>query len=301
MERTITTGTLTPEASEKLIELNTYKDQRKLDKRYVKQLVSRQKKGAFTSARIAVGHILGKVAGYEGNEDFLLDGAHTAHATIESGGEFPCTFEHYFFSEGEDTHLDISRVFTSFNSGKPNSRADIVAIFAAHAGIDLPKQVLSTCGTALAWLESANHSVRGMDKEEVAELVITNRDAVEWVGDLFVSAHRDNRKHLKMAGVVAAMIAHYRVNRSDAELFWTRVRDGVDMEVGSPEYVLRRFLVDRAAGGNNSGPWVKANGDDLHRMMYSKCVHAINAHRERTATRLKYTPSAPIPKLRGFA
>lgn len=279
---------VTPKKAEELLRLNTYKGQRNKSARHIQELAAKMEDGRFHMGSIAV---------INNGSSFLADGQHQCEAAIMSGKSFDAAFVEYT-CEDDDSKEDIAEVFAQYNVDRPRSRGDIAWIYGCQIGMEeWPRRCVTLCNTALGMLQCGfNNGAPRMSRDENARLLSTQRSQCQFIYDLlFRECDISNcAKHMNRSPVVAAMMATFKKNKSEAEVFWTAVRDGDMLKKTDPAFKLRDFLMNNSvgfgAGARSSKETVSA------REMFGRCIIAWNAYRSGGTTNLKFFPSKPLPQ-----
>lgn len=281
--------TISPRKAEKLLVHNTYGGQRRQSDQHIDLLAEKIKDGRFHTGLIATVELDG--------ETYLVNGQHQLKACIKSGVSFRATVHEYVLN-GRSTMSDVAAIYAQYDVDKKRIRSDIAHAKAAALGWgDWPLALKRNLAAALDSLRDIDEfcasAMVSTTLDETGDAFKSNQKVCEWVASVF-SGNPKCRKHLNRVAVIAAMIATYRICQSDAEAFWSQVRDGDELSKRSPAYVLREFLMSATLRGGVKNPQQKSI-TGWH-PMYAKCIHAWNATREDRGTVLRYNPNQPLPK-----
>lgn len=212
-------------------------------------------------------------------EGELIDGQHRMHAIIATN----LTHRFLVLWGVEETAM------TTLNTGKSRSRSDVLTIHDPEA-----KDVvaLSSAGTiALRWEKGARgNSLRNM--------VVSNDEFMQFYDD-----NKDRIIHAKNAGrrvasasrgvtLQAIALCDYlfrALDAEDAEFFWDRVIDGVNLQEGSPILTLRRFFESESK--------LQARDNSRADIAAAYTIKAWNAYREgRDLKLLKFRVGGAKPE-----
>jgi len=236
---------LTPKEAEKMLSINNFPGQRRLNPEKAKMYADNMRDGRQRRVEISTVHVT------ENDTDYLMNGQHNCSAVVATG--VPC--EAVIVCYECDTMEDAWRLFTTFDvSGNRTDQQFILSrkgMFKDECLRDLTPRLLLLCGSALYSLGNGTtptfHKVVLCDKTVKCDLIEKHSDDV-----LFVNRFKCH-KHLMRSGVVCAMIATYRKNKKEADKFWNKVGSGEMLEHGEPAKKLRDMLLKTSFGGNCKG------------------------------------------------
>lgn len=300
---------LTPDLAKHYLTFNTYPNQRSVLLGHVNLLAHKMECGLFRFGEIALGR-------YE-NQDIMMNGQHVCNATIKYGDTIPCVLEKFRC----DSKLDLSQLFRQFEI---IVRSIQVMVSAEADALELiwPKW-LSSLVVAAATLEvshnlslksmvfdytprsssSSRSQVRGisLSKDERVNLLGEYLEEGEFLYDLMtfngLKTGTCSVQHLRRAPVALMVFYSSRVNKNDAGIFWSRVRDGENLKRNMPEMLLREFLT-QVNSISERGKFSYRHATN-HEYAY-RCALAWNAFREnRRLSRLIYKGlQYEVPKLK---
>lgn len=291
MKLEVKKAVVNPKKAEEFLAINTYPGQRPRSERHSQELAEKMIDGRF--------HV-GEIAVINNGKPILANGQHQCAASIISGKPFQAVVQEYTIEKG-DTKEDVARVFAQFNVDRARSRGDIAWIYGCQMGMESwPRKCVTLCNTALGWLETGcpDKGYNAMSKDANALLLGKNKKQCEFIRQMLFDGNGAHR-HLVRASIVAAMISTWNKSRSDAEVFWSAVRDGDMLRQGEPTFVLREYLmrtsVNFGAGANAAGKQPVG-----FRELYVKAIFAWNAYRsgEEKLRLLRYNQSHPLPKVK---
>jgi hypothetical protein len=280
---------LGPELAAKLLTYNTMPSQRKIDINWVNELISRQKKGDFRSGEIGIA--------YNGSSiPVLVNGQHQCQMVVTSRIPIKAKLETWEYS----TPTDLSNIFRLYDVHKARTQGEMVKVESVALSLEIPDRLANLIVSAAFIIEAKWYGGKGNSRiytgEKVA-LLGKYKKFLPFLSEIFISNSklRGDTKHLQRAVVVGTMIKTSEINELDAFVFWSRVRDGVDLAGDSPEFHLREFLKDNftTGAGKRSG-YRTASGKEFE----YRCAGAWNGYRRKTKVKyMKYFPDKPVPKL----
>ncbi len=253
---------ITKRRSETLALLNTFEGQRPINRTQIAILSAAMSDGSFRRGEIAIAHF--------GDKEILMNGQHQLRSSIETGQTFCAALDRYRVQNEQD----LWRLFATFDVHKPRTAGDVMRAAKPLLSNELlrsvPLRVLSTCGSALVYLGEGTKPTFGTTvaaRSLRAELVDKFSEDV-----LFVAKWSDHIPMLK-TGVVVAMIVTHRKNPDAVAEFWDRVIVGDNLQKGSPQFQLRRTIVE----GLRSTKQL-AGGSRTLIAIYGTCIHWWNAY-----------------------
>ena len=230
-----------------------------------------------------------------GGELYRVNGQHTSHLfhqnpkLIHPGMRVNVTV--YECKNMEE----VAELYSKFDSGVSSRNAgDVNRVYAGtvESLLDMPTWLINLCTTGLAY---AKWGEKYMSKrrEERAELLLENEDFILFVQELSKTRGSGGFKCMKKGAVVAAIYETYQISEDISRQFWSAVRDATGPTPDSPDRMLNTFLLTCAL---NSGASLAANKSAASRReIYAKCILAWNAFRKNEITRLRYSPTKPLP------
>lgn len=218
---TASTITLTPEKAAELLDRNP-RNRRVSAKNYsmIKRAIER---GEWELNGEAI-----KVA----VDGFLLDGQHRCHAVIETGIPIET-----FLIEGLP-----NRTQDTMDTGKIRTLGNVLDIRGEKSATRLAAIVTSLHAMETFGLRAGVHTGR-RDPVTVKERL----DYLEqnpWIRDILEPLRGIQRaSHYSGVAMLAPLYVTFaNIDEEDAEFFWSRVRDGLELHEKSPIYVLRKTL-----------------------------------------------------------
>jgi hypothetical protein len=208
-----------------------------------------------------------------------------------------------------DTLEDVARLYSTFDS-KMQSRTtkDINVSFAATvpelAEVEISDKNIniSVSGMSYAkWMED----YFSIQPAERAELLIEHPKFVLWIhhilGNKFKPREgevRQTGKHMQRLPVTAAMFLTHQKDASDAETFWTAVRDETGSGPEVPDRRLSKFLLLSISGGGGRSRGSTTKKIVSNREVFVKCLQAWNAWRQdRETVELRYYTDNAVPEV----
>lgn len=223
-------------------------------------------------------------------ETLRLDGQHSSYMLANCNGSFPNGMVVIIDRFECDTPDDLDELFNEFDSRKSaRTPSDMVVSTASrYEELDDVKPMVTTrILNGLAFVraiteDDAAPNAKTISIEERAKNIHRYRDFIVWCAE-FASASA-----LKWDCVIAAIYMTYVRDKDAAQQFWRMVRDESG-EFGSASRSIAKVLRELDSVSNDR----KSDGN--RRMVYVKCLHAWNAHRENRTTRLCYHQSTATP------
>jgi hypothetical protein len=271
---------LTTAKAKKFLTFNTYDAQRNMNDAWVTELGQKMRDGKYHEARIAIAKL--------GRKQFLMDGQQSCRACAEASISVPLSL-HTITCKDE---LELADVFAQYDGGKARTGQHIAWAYACSFGLQtLPKRCIALCVSGLSILEwGVAYSPRSK-KEERAMLLEDNKAAVKFVNRILFMTD-DDTTQLRRGPVVAAMLASYNRDRTQAKEFWRGVRDGDMLESGSPQLKLARWLSKTSIAGSNVVS--TSRGSATGHEMLCRCIMHWNEY--RTGETERYTIKMEIPE-----
>lgn len=276
---------LTVKKAEAFLECNTFQDQRKVRPKWVAELSSIIKNGEFLTGEIAIARL-----NYNGCCHVLVNGQHQSLAVLQCGIPVDIVLEKYSCDDPEDLAL----LYRQFDNHARRSLANVSKPEASAIGLKWPPRIVSLIITAASILENKTT----VSKNEKVKLLYEYKDSGGFVAGIIApdNSVMDEAKHLIRGAVAAAMIQTWRKNHSDAETFWTQVRDGEELKRSMPSYKLRNYLLGIVMTCSTRTSAHLNGSITIHEVM-SKSITAWNAFRKSITTDLKYYIDKPTPKV----
>ena len=240
---------------------------------------------------------------------YRVNGKHTSTmlASTDPLPEFYATVEEYEC----DTLEDVAKLYATFDSAMQGRTARDIYLSFAGTVPELKYTSAQVIGIVVAGIdlhlrsgvEQHNKDVKGATPAERAERLLDHVDFTCWVQSILScdeggQDHSNTRlraKHLRRAAVVAAMLATWGKNKTDATKFWQAVRDETGATPELPDRKLARYLLTVGVDAGSRSTGRKPVGS---REVYIKCLHAWNAWRKGEATNLQYYADKPVPDVR---
>lgn len=212
---------VTPEVALEWLTANTHN--RTVSKKHVGMLAALMSRNEFA--------FVGDPIRFD-TEGRLLDGQHRLHAIVESE-----TSHRMVIVRGLDPESQ-----TYMDAGRKRSSGDQLAV---ALGIRNANRAAAIARTYLMWRDGLMLSeTRKISIPEVVAYADDNHDILV---DATTRASRITGASVPTSAAVsgAVYLAARRLNPSDAETFWDRMADGVDLEATSPILVLRNAIIKR--------------------------------------------------------
>lgn len=271
---------LTPELAKRFAKMPGTVGERPLNPSRLEYLAQKIRECRFHTPRWAIGLI--------GNKEYRVNGQHSSTVLSQLNGDFPKGLKvqiDTFQCDGKD---DLPELFEQFDPPiSSRSRTDLAVVHAR-----LHKELDGIAPTNLFYIIqgiAAHHllleEVERLDMFERANLIHNNIDFA-----LF--AHSISKApRLAKPGLIAAAYETWRLDRADAELFWTQVVDRSNPDPKHPTRLLGNFMCD---GLESDKQRTMPTSWDT-RAYYAKCIHAWNAWRRNVTTKMKYSREAALP------
>ena len=267
------------ELAAKFIEMPTFIGERPLRDRHVAFLYREAKAGRFLPA---IANLASCICTYDGVER-RLNGQHTSwmRTFMPKRWCIPITVLRY----SVDREEDYRSLYASFDRIATRSNRNIVD--AKCKGTDKFKDVPSGLLFSLAsglriWTINSKIDRRPID--EVVDLLETTYYGLTLHVSSFlgtITAATAPHMH-RRAPVVGAMYATFNKSQSEANRFWSMVRDGGG-GAGHPTQMLMKWLMKTAI---NSGKDTRKRQSASREEMYSSCLTAWNAFRRGQTMKL---------------
>jgi len=225
---------LTPEVAERLLKINTYVAQRPIRFSWVNTLAERIKTGEFHTGDLGIAIMRNR-----SDEEILVNGQHQCRAVIEAGIPIPVIIKYFDCFRGSD----LSKLFGNFDSQPGRSFTMMANAVAKGMGIHWPQYVSSLVASAAAYIEYPKQALYKNAKAELLSKYVREGEFINNILNVSVEGiAKRHTAHMRRRAVVASMIASWQIDRNDAEIFWTDVRDGVMLSKIDPAYKLRLYL-----------------------------------------------------------
>lgn len=281
-------------AAVKHLQRNTYEGQRPMRQSLKARLCEKYDAGLFLECDIVE-------ASYNGSGRLLVNGQHQCETIVEKDGKVSGRYR-YYECESKEELADLFAQFDLSESGR--NQAEVSHAFAASIGKKWPLRCSLLCTNALVYITSVPFGSR-LSKDKKARLLIDSKADVDFINRVFFAADDAGKKHKNYKGagnskrfgfllrvpVIASAIKCHGVNREDAELFWTSVRDGEMLKESDPIFVLREYL---RSGADRKKVGVR--NADQQRQVHAKCILAWNAFRTSSRTELRYHANCALPE-----
>lgn len=272
---------ITPREAEEFLAMNNFPGQRKYN--VLKGRLYAENMAAGTHRRIDIAVCRVKATGV----DYMMNGQHNCQAILIYGKPYQGTVSYYSC----ETMEDAWRLFATFDVHASRTEIQFMGsrrgIFQDERLRELPIRTLQVCGSALYALGAGTVPVF---KRVGGSVKTAKADHVERFHKetLFV-AQFGAYDMLMRVGIVAAMIATYRRNAKEAQVFWDRVGSGADLKMNSPEWRLSKLLSDSS---NFDGLY---NGELRAQAQFAACVLWWNSYRTNDGRKLLKIQAMRIP------
>lgn len=267
------TTTLTHDLAVKWRDMKSYKGERNLKKDRLDILREKHARGEFTSPTWACIHFNGQV--------IRANGQHSSNMLASLGDKFPKGLTVHIEEFDVDSEEEIPVVFMKYdqpfsNRTQTDTVGSIVARDPAFEGF--PKTNLMRVANGIVW-----HKNQG-----IVQLSVNDRAMALLENVPFCIACRRfiKRDRYRRVPVIAAMYATWLANKDGFELFWDRVFFESDPNPQAPARVLARFLQEASSGKESKFQ---------NEVVYAKCVHAWNAFRRNSTTKLSVFKDKKLP------
>ena len=278
---------LTPEKAKEYLAYNKLRTQRSLDLHWVRELVERQKRGAFRSGEIGLA--------YNGStEPVLVNGQHQCNMVLSSGAPVKAKLELWRY----ETPQDLSNLFRQYDTHKARTQQQMICVESDSLQLQIPIRLSGLIVSAATLLESNRKYNNRVYTSQKVSLLGKYSKYMPFLSDIFLTDKqkmRGDTKHLQRAVIVSVMIKTIDISEIEAFVFWTNVRDGADLKARSPEKLLREFLKDNftPGAGKRTGIRTATNKE----FEYRTCG-AWNAYRRKSEiSYIKYHSDKQVPKL----
>lgn len=243
---------VTPEMALTLLAIN-FKGQRPLNPRKVSSYVELADAGRMRTISV-------DIAILPDGSKALVNGQHTLNMIVSRGKRHHAIITNWRC----DTDEDVWRLFGSFDTHPPRTQRHIMM---AARGLltdsklrEVDCNVLAAVGSALFIIGDGTGEPQWQtceDKSVKVSLVDQHPEEVRFIDGL-----KDNStRHLMRIGVIAAMIATWRISKSAALTFWRKVLYSENLSKGEPEWQLSRALerASHSSRGRNGQKYDYAN------------------------------------------
>jgi hypothetical protein len=221
-EKLVTEELVTPNMALDWLTANT--NNRTISKKHVKLLAGMMERNEF--------HFVGDPIRFD-VDGRLLDGQHRLHAIIDSE-----TSQRFIIVRGLAPE---SQVY--MDAGRKRSPGDQLAV---ALGIRNGNRAAAIVRNYLMWRDGL--LISETRTISVPEIVTYAEDNEDLVVDATLRASRITSASVPTSAAVcgAVYLAARRINEHDAEVFWERMADGVDLDATNPILVLRNAIIRRA-------------------------------------------------------
>lgn len=197
----------------------------------------------------------------------VLDGQHRLHACVKSGAPFTSLVI---------TGLPEATQYT-MDTGKSRTLADMMKLQGE-------KDYVRLSALTTAVLRARKWGIRVAIAPGATSYVLTIKEQLDflednpWLRDLCAAS--TDYLRLGITARVAGLMLHVlgEIDREDAEFFFERLKDGADLENGSPILALREWLRNNRTE-KNSGSKQVVRGMDAQVYMTAVIIKAWNAYR----------------------
>lgn len=288
---------VSPEMAQDFLDINTFKLQRGINKKHLRELEKAIKEKQFITPRIVIAQKrYNKIK--NGYKEILIDGQHISTAIKNTKETINCIIEKYEVHDKKE----LSEIYRLCNNERSKTLQTCVLIEQESLGIEWDRAIAPLVVGACAEMIDPNRFK--LTKNDKVQLLKDNIEVGDFVNKIFFTSNpeKDNVKkavrHLWRSGVVMAMIKTYHKNKKQSVRFWSDVRDGVGLDRKNPALVLRDYLKTATVHyGMGAKKAVDFNIKPVTRKeMHVKCILAWNAYRKGTTTDLKYYHNKPVPK-----
>jgi hypothetical protein len=280
---------LTPQRGQEYLAYNTLEHQRNIIPPRLAELITKLRSGDFHFCCIAIVHY--------GKSTLLINGQHQCSAVVETGIAVDGNLHEYWL-EGNENQADIAKLFAQYDDGGIRTPGQVAWMYAlAFDMTGMSRGSVTKCTTAASWLEWNGGSSQRR-KDERGQLLEKYRDKCLFIEKVAFNGSTASARHIQRAPILAAMMQTYDVNQKASREFWTDVRDGSQLEPGSPQHKIRDWLLSHKIGTQRTSAAASDNGRCCYKEAYDRCIHAWNAFREGGETRLSYRPDKPSPQAR---
>ena len=270
--------------AEKYRSMNTYEGQRPIREKRLTQLIYESNAGTFRTGEFALARLK-----YDGNRTVLMNGQHQSEMVMSTGKTIKAKLEIHECEDPEDT----ARLFRKFDNGGGRSFQNMLHAESIALKIKWPLRVSNLVASSAAMKEGK----RTEDKQFKVELLRKYLNFGKFLNSILFEKEKGvYATHLMKIAVVYPMLMTFEKCQEEARVFWTRVRDGVELKTSMPEYKLRNYLMGIAVGAGRGASPIHFKIASEHEIT-SKCIHAWNATRKGMTTDLKYYSTASIPKV----
>jgi hypothetical protein len=280
-------GEITVEQAKKLLSINDFPGQRKLNPLKVKSYIDNMDSGMHRRVDIAVAKVRG-----DPDRDYLMNGQHNCEAIVRRGKEYKGLITYYLCSD----MMEAWELFTTFDIHGTRTESQFLRGLrgiSEHEKLqEIPMSILSSCATALYSLRDGNGTPY-FSSGKLFDKRIKGLELLEHINDvLFVSSFRD-ADHLRNIGTTTAIITTKRKDEKQAQNFWRAVADGELLERRDPEMRLREALIKKSyvhSMGMGQTNRIEAE--------YSLCIGWWNARRSgKEKTCVKVGSMKDLPKV----
>lgn len=272
--------TINAKRAKELLELNTMECQRNLKLSHVEMLKRKMSEKLFRVGSIAI------AKNGKSNSEIIVNGQHTLTACAEGGFTIQAFFERYKYHTAED----LSLLYQQFDPSSAGRRlGDLVKVEAHALGLHWPERICSLVVSGAVLITGAGSKLAADQKAGLLQQYIREG---EFINEIMGGG---DSLHMQRQGVAASMIRTWQKNKSGANEFWTKVRDGELIRKNDPESHLRTFLLTHRPSLGNQGTSPNRILVHHHEYMY-RCITAWNAYRRGVQLNVfKYLKDYPIP------
>lgn len=271
---------VTSDMARQILEKNVYAGQRKLNKLHVKRQVQKMINRTWRENDIALATIR------ENKEPVLVNGQHQLNAIIESDIPQPMIIRHYRCG----TKKGLAQLYAQFDNGdgdKPRSMQDIGRSIIEGYGLTdddgdrIADMAIARFASAFSITNDGKWSSgTALTKDEKYKILLRSENfsiMKNIIHSIFKEQPREFTRSLDRSATIAAMIATWHVDPHDSYKFWTKVRDGSNLERNDPRKLLEIWVhAAKLVGIGRRGKNDHAVGV---RELYSTCIHGWNAYR----------------------
>jgi len=274
---------ITVSKAQELMELNTYKRQRRIKRHQVLFLSEKITEKEFRTCDIGVAII--------GDQQVLVNGQHQLSAIIETGMEQYGSIEYYLCKDEKD----LAHLFRQYDQHTRRSLEEMVYAEMGALGITCQKEYVKNMlsgirlSNKLRGQWDSKYDIYGYHVRKIKDYM----DELSFIIELF-----DNKlipKHMRRAPVFASIVESFWKKEKHGYDFWQNVRSGEMLASDDPEKVLRDFLLNVSMSKYSSVLKRNVMPNDI----FYRCNYTFNAWQEgRKVKRIKYSPQYSIPVIK---
>lgn len=227
----------TPQDANEALKFNSLIEQRTIDNKHIGKLTKLIKTGR--DLEFSIGYV------YIKDEDpeitkIMINGQNSCSA-IQKASKPVIALIRYFECDSEADFADVYSLYDTDN--KMRSLADLFRSHRKSLNLDdIPKATVSITSRAMIDIKGWNDKA----KSERGAIVKNVVREIRFINEIFPTReiHYEDKKMLFHKILVIYMIRTWIANRNESEIFWKKVRDGVQFKKhNDPRLVLRNFLM----------------------------------------------------------